>query len=71
MRMSVRKEKKYASIFEVQERLSFKGGPDLSQKIDEILSEMVKSLGKSGSESALTSIIFVHSYSLTYSSLLT
>ncbi len=36
-RMVERKKKKYASIFEVQKRLSFKGGPDLSQKIDEII----------------------------------
>ena len=37
MRMTDRKEKKYASIFEVQKRLSFKGGPNLSQEIDEIV----------------------------------
>ena len=31
------RKKKYASIFEVQKRLSFKGGPNLSQEIDEIV----------------------------------
>lgn len=35
--MAERKKKKYSSIFEVQERLSFKGGPNLSQEIDEIV----------------------------------
>ncbi|NYZ60551.1 hypothetical protein H0O01_02530 [Candidatus Micrarchaeota archaeon] len=35
--MAERKEKKYASIFEVKDRLSFKGGPNLSQEIDEIV----------------------------------
>ena len=34
-----KKEKKYASIFEVEKKLSFAGEPELSQKIDEIAYE--------------------------------
>ena len=32
-----KKEKKYSSIFEVQKKISFKGGKNLSQEIDEVL----------------------------------
>ena len=32
-----RKEKKYKSIFDVYDKLKFKGGPNLSQEIDEIV----------------------------------
>ncbi|MDD2655776.1 MAG: hypothetical protein PHQ80_03870 [Candidatus ainarchaeum sp.] len=32
-----KKEKKYSSIFEVQKRISFKGGKNLSQEIDDVL----------------------------------
>ena len=31
------KKKKYSSIFEVKDKLSFKGGPGLSEKIDDIV----------------------------------
>ena len=34
-----KKEKKYSSIFEVKEKLSFEAEPDLSKKIDEIVYE--------------------------------
>lgn len=34
-----KKEKKYSSIFEVQKRISFKGGKHLSQEIDKIVYE--------------------------------
>ena len=34
-----KKEKKYASIFEVQKKISFKGGKYLSQEIDKIVYE--------------------------------
>ena len=33
------KEKKYASIFKVQKKLSFKGGRNLSQEIDQVAYE--------------------------------
>jgi hypothetical protein len=35
--MAERKKKKYASIFEVKDKLSFKAGPNLSQEIDEMV----------------------------------
>ena len=41
------KEKKYSSIFEVKDKLSFNGGPDLSEKIDEIV------YGESGSAKSI------------------
>lgn len=34
-----KKEKKYASIFDVQKKLSFTAEPELSQKIDEVAYE--------------------------------